>query len=99
LIAATGTTGLWALDPETGREVWRQNLPDGGVSAPVPILGALLISTTRLGVFLVSPLDGGIIDGLHLTDGSAMTPAAHGTRAFVVTNGGRLMSLAVAPPR
>ena len=99
LIASTGTTGLWALDPETGREVWRQSLPEGGISAPVPVLGALLISTTRLGVFLVSPLDGGIIDGLHLTDGSAMTPAAHGTRAFVVTNGGRLMSLAIAPPR
>ena len=78
--------------------MWRQSLPDGGVSAPVPILGALLISTTRLGVFLVSPLDGGVIDGLHLTDGSAMTPAAHGRRAFVVTNGGRLMSLSVSPP-
>jgi outer membrane protein assembly factor BamB len=98
LIASTGTTGLWALDPETGHEVWREALPEGGVSTPVPILGALLVSTTRLGVFLLSPLDGKVIDGIHLTDGSAMTPAAHGRRAFVVTNAGTLMSLLVQPP-
>jgi outer membrane protein assembly factor BamB len=88
LLAASGTTGLWGLDPETGAEVWRRALPTGGVSAPVPIAGALLVSTTRLGVFLLSPVGGELIDGIHMADGSAMTPAAFGTRAFVLTNGG-----------
>jgi outer membrane protein assembly factor BamB len=99
LLAASGTTGLWALDPETGEEIWRQALPSGGVSAPVPIAGALLVSTTRLGVFLVSPVRGELIDGIHMADGSAMTPAAHGNRAFVLTNAGSLLSLHVASPK
>jgi outer membrane protein assembly factor BamB len=98
LLAATGTTGLWALDPETGREVWRRRLPEGGVSAPVPVMGALLVSTTQLGLFLLSPIDGSIIDGIHLTDGSSINPAAHGRQAFAVTNGGYFMSLNVTPP-
>ncbi|HEY3497981.1 MAG TPA: PQQ-binding-like beta-propeller repeat protein [Polyangiaceae bacterium] len=98
LLAASGTSGLWALDPETGTEVWRRALPSGGVSAPVPIEGALLVSTTRLGLFLLSPIGGELIDGIHMPDGSSMTPAAAGTRAFVLTNGGTLLSVRVAPP-
>lgn len=98
LIASSGTTGLWGLDPETGREVWRRSLPSSGVSAPVPIAGALLVSASRLGVFLVSPLGGELIDGIHIADGSSVAPAAYGTRAFVLTNGGSLLGLHVTPP-
>jgi outer membrane protein assembly factor BamB len=98
LIASSGTTGLWGLDPENGRELWRRHLPSSGVSAPVPIAGALLVSASRLGVFLISPLGGELIDGIHLADGSSVTPAAFGTRAFVLTNGGSLLSLVVTPP-
>jgi len=98
LLAATGTTGLWALDPETGREEWRRALPDGGISAPVPVSGALLVNTSKLGVFLLSPTDGSVIDGIHMADGSSHTPAAHGNRAFVVSNHGDLISLHIAPP-
>ncbi len=99
LLAASGTTGLWALDPESGAEVWRRTLPRGGFSAPVPIQGALLVSASRLGVFLLSPLGGELIDGIHMVDGSSMTPAAAGARAYVLTNGGRLLSLQVEAPQ
>jgi outer membrane protein assembly factor BamB len=98
LLASSGTTGLWGLDPETGRELWRRSLPNGGVSAPVPIAGALLFSASQLGVFLISPLGGEMIDGIHIADGSSMTPAAFGNRAYVLTNGGSLLSLRVRPP-
>jgi len=98
LLAASGTSGLWALDPEGGAEVWRRSLPSGGVSAPVPFQGTLLVSTTRLGVFLVSPLGGDLIDGIHMADGSAMTPAADGSRAFVLTNAGTLLAMSVSAP-
>ena len=99
MLAASGTSGLWALNPENGSEVWRRSLPSGGVSAPVPFAGTLLVSTTRLGVFLISPLGGDLIDGIHMADGSCMTPAADGTRAFVLTNAGSLLALSVSPPR
>ncbi len=98
LLAASGTTGLWGLDPETGAELWRRSLPGTAVSRPVVVSGVLLISASRLGLFLINPLGGELIDGIHLADGSSMTPAAYGTRAFVMTNGGNLLGLHVAPP-
>lgn len=98
LIASSGTSGLWGLDPETGRETWRREVPAGGVSAPVPINGALLVTASRMGIFLVSPLGGELIDGIHVSDGTSMTPSAFGSRAFVMTNGGTFLSLTISPP-
>jgi outer membrane protein assembly factor BamB len=98
LLASSGTTGLWALATEDGREVWRRALPDGGVSAPVPIAGALMVSTTRYGLFLFSPIDGGVIDGLDLSNGLTMAPAVYGRRAFVMSNTGVLLGIHVDPP-
>jgi outer membrane protein assembly factor BamB len=98
LLAASGTTGLWGLDPLTGSELWRRSLPATAISHPVVVSGALLVSASRLGIFLLNPLGGELIDGIHLADGSSMTPAAYGSRAFVMTNGGQLLGLHVAPP-
>jgi len=99
LVAASGTTGLWGLDPESGRELWRQRLPQGGVSEPVLFQGALLMSASQLGVFLVSPLGGELIDGIHIAGGVSMTPAVYGNRAFVVTNGGRFLGMHLRGPQ
>jgi len=98
LLAASGTTGLWGLDPVTGAELWRRSLPATAVSHPVVVSGVLLVSASRLGLFLINPLGGELIDGIHLADGSSMTPAAYGSRAFVITNGGSLLGLHVEPP-
>ena len=98
LLAASGTTGLWALAVDDGREVWRRALPDGGVSAPVPVAGALMVTTTRYGIFLFSPVDGGVIDGLDLSNGVTMIPAVYGRRAFVMSNTGTLFGIHVDPP-
>ncbi len=99
LLAASGTTGLWALSPTDGSEVWRRDLPEGGISEPVPVAGALLVSTTRYGLFLISPRDGGIMDGLGFSGGLAMTPAVYGERAYVVTNDGTFLGTQILPPR
>ena len=98
LFAASGLTGLWALDPNDGRTLWRRNLPEGGITAPVPVAGALLVGTTRYGLFLFSPVTGGLIDGILPGGSFAMTPAAYGVRAFVVSNGGAFLGVQVAPP-
>jgi hypothetical protein len=99
LMAASGLTGLWALDPTDGRTLWRRDLPEGGITAPVPFAGTLLVGTTRYGVFLFSPLDGAVIDGIDTGGGIAMTPVAHGRRAFVLTNAGTLLRIHIdAPP-
>ncbi|MFZ5891253.1 MAG: PQQ-binding-like beta-propeller repeat protein [Myxococcota bacterium] len=98
LIASSGTGGLIGLDPETGKERWRRRLPRGGASAPVPVLGALMISASQLGIFLVSPLGGELIDGIHVAGGVSMAPVAHGSRAFVLTNGGRFVGMHLTGP-
>jgi outer membrane protein assembly factor BamB len=98
LLASSGLTGLWAIDPTDGRTVWRRNLPEGGMTAPTPIEGALLVGTSRYGLFLFSPLDGGVIDGILTGTGFAMTPAAFGRRAYVMSNGGALLGVYVQPP-
>jgi len=99
LVASSGLTGLWGLDPNDGRTLWRRNLPEGGISTPVPIAGALLVTSTRYGIFLFSPLDGAVIDGIDTGGGVAMAPATYGRRAYVLTNEGTLLGLHIqAPP-
>lgn len=98
LLGTSGLTGLWAFDPHDGHTVWRRNLPEGGMTAPEPVQGAILVGTTRYGLFLFSPLDGGTIDGIATGSGFAMTPAAYGRRAFVLSNGGQMIGLSVQPP-
>jgi outer membrane protein assembly factor BamB len=98
LLASSGLTGLWALDPAAGRTLWRRDLPEGGITAPVPFAGTLLVGTTRYGMFLFSPLDGSVVDGIDTGGGIAMTPAAYGRRAFVLSNGGTLLRLHIDTP-
>ena len=98
LLAASATSGLQALDPYTGRTLWRNKVPEGGISAPVPIAGAILVATTRYGLFLMSPRNGRVIDGVDLGTGIAQTPSAFGGRAYVVTNTGTLLGVAVTSP-
>lgn len=99
LFAASGLTGLWALDPNDGRTLWRRNLPEGGITMPVAVAGALVVGTSRYGLFLFSPVNGGLIDGILPGASFAMTPAVHGVRAFVLDNGGSLLGVQVMPPR
>jgi outer membrane protein assembly factor BamB len=98
LLAASGTTGLWALNPKNGEDIWHSPLPEGGVSAPVGIAGALMLSTTQHGLYLMSPIDGSVIDGIHTGAGFSMAPSAYGLRAFILSNSGTIMSLHVTPP-
>jgi len=98
LIVSTGMTGLWALDPETGQEVWRRNLPRGGVSRPAAASGLLLFGASQLGVYAVSPVDGSLVDGIHLDLGVSAAPNALGRHAFIMTNGGDFWALNIDAP-
>jgi outer membrane protein assembly factor BamB len=98
LFASSGITGMWALDPRTGKMIWRVPVPEGGITAPAPVNGALLVGTTRYGAFLLSPLNGHPIDGIDLGSGFSQTPAAFGGRAFMLTNAGTFLGLQVDPP-
>lgn len=98
LVASSASFGLTGLDPSNGRIVWRNKLPEGGVTAPVPIAGAILIGTSAYGMFLISPRNGKVIDGVDLGTGFAQTPATFGGRAYTMTNTGTFIGVSVAPP-
>ena len=99
LLASSGSTGLWALDPATGKTQWRLPVPEGGVTAPAPIAGGLLVGTTQYGAFLLSPLDGRPIDGFDLGSGFSQTPAVYGHRGYLLSNAGTLVAVQVEPPQ
>ena len=86
------------LDPFTGRVLWRNKVPEGGVTAPVAYAGGILVGTTRYGLFLMSPRNGKVIDGFDLGSGFAQTPAAFAGRAYVMTNAGTFLGIGVTPP-
>jgi outer membrane protein assembly factor BamB len=98
LLAASGSTGLWGFDPATGKTLWRIPLPEGGITAPVPVAGAMLVGTTRYGAFLLSPVDGKAIDGFDLGSGFSQAPAVYGTRGYMLTNQGTLVGIQIDPP-
>ncbi len=98
LLASSGASGLWGLDPATGRMLWRVPIPEGGVTVPAPLAGALLVGTTNYGAFLLSPRDGKPIDGFDLGSGFSQAPATFGSRGFVMSNGGTLVAIQVEPP-
>jgi outer membrane protein assembly factor BamB len=98
VIASSATFGLTGLDPYTGRVIWRDKVPEGGVTAPAAIAGGILVGTSRYGLFLMSPRNGRVIDGIDLGTGFAQTPAAFGGRAYVMTNAGTFLGIAVTPP-
>jgi len=98
LLVTSSTSGLWALEPATGRSVWRIQIPEGGLTAPVPVAGALLVGTSQYGLFLLSPRNGKVIDAIDLGSGFAGVPAAFGNRAFVISNQGTVLGLTIEPP-
>ncbi len=98
LIAGSGTTGLWALDPKSGEVRWRREGPRGTMAHPVPLAGALLVASSRLGLFLFEPQQGRAIDGIDPGAGFAAGAATYGNKAFVLTNMGVLLGLEVVPP-
>lgn len=98
LVASSAAFGLAGIDPYTGRVVWRNKVPEGGITAPTSLAGALLIGTSRYGLFLISPRNGRVIDGFDLNTGVSQTPGASGGRAYVMTNAGTFLGISVAPP-
>ena len=98
LFASSASSGLTALDPVSGKKVWQIAVPEGGVTAAVPIAGALLVGTTRYGIFILSPLNGRVIDGIDVGTGFSATPAVFGNKGFALSNGGTFLSVKVWPP-
>ena len=98
LIASSGSSGIRAIEPLSGRTVWRLPIPEGGVTAPSFVAGAMIVGTTRYGAFLLSPREGRRIDGVDLGTGFSQNPASAGRRTYMLSNAGTLLALQIEPP-
>lgn len=98
VVVSSASTGLAGIDAESGRTLWRNKVPEGGISAPVQCEGAIVVGTTRYGLFLVSPLNGKVIDGVDLGPGFSETPGVLGARIYTMTNQGTFLGLHVLAP-
>lgn len=98
VLAASGTTGLWAFEVATGKVLWRNTLPAGGITAPVAVSGAVAVGTARYGLFLLSPVDGRAIDGIDPGTGFTQAPVAFADRVWALSNGGVLYGIGIASP-
>lgn len=98
LLASSASTGLWAIDPATRRVLWRDPVPEGGITAAVQVAGAVAVGTTRYGLFLIDVLDGRAIDVVDLGTGFGATPAAHGNRLYALSGGGTFLGIGVDAP-
>ena len=78
--------------------LWRRDVDEAPDYVIYMITVALGFAAAENMLFLFSPLDGGVIDGIATGSGFAMTPAAFGRRAFVMSNGGSMVRLSVTPP-
>ena len=57
-----------------------------------------MVTTSKVGLFLLDPLLGHVIDGVDPGNGFAGGAAAYGSRAFVLTNAGVILGLELAAP-
>jgi outer membrane protein assembly factor BamB len=99
LVASSAASGMWGLDPVSGRMIWRIPIPEGGITAPSPVAGALMVGTSHYGLFLLSPINGRVIDGIDVGSGISQTPGTFANRGYALTNGGTLVGVLVEDPR
>jgi outer membrane protein assembly factor BamB len=97
LLATSASTGLWALDPQ-GKMLWRNKIPEGGMSAPVACNGGLVVATSRYGLFFLSPDKGRPIDGIDSGTGFSQVPAVAGNHVFIMSNAGVFYGLQIDAP-
>lgn len=99
VLVATGPGGVWGLDPATGVTRWKRELPEGGATEAAPLSGAILVGTTRYGLFLFAGSNGALLDAIEPGGNFAAPPNGFGRRAFAMSTEGILYGLTIRPPQ
>lgn len=98
LVASSASTGIWGIAPDNRRVLWRNPVPEGGITAATQVAGAIAVGTTRYGLFLLNVLNGRPIDVVDLGSGFAAAPAAYGNRLYALSTGGTFLGIGVDAP-
>jgi outer membrane protein assembly factor BamB len=98
LIVSSSSTGLWGINPDNRRVLWRDPVPEGGIGGATQVSGAIAVPTTRYGLFLIHVLNGRPIDVVDLGTGFSTQAGAYGNRLYALSNGGTFIGVGVDPP-
>lgn len=98
VVYVTTQTRLYALDAQTGRELWRQPVPEGGVTQVAFGRGTLVVGTRHTGLYLLSPTTGKAIDGIDMATGFSGVPTVWNGRIFAMSNAGAVWGVDIESP-
>lgn len=94
LLYVGGATSAQALDPTTGRLVWRIGLSDAAVGTPV-LTPEVVVFPSRRGLLFASRRTGKPLSTWDPGSGFAAAPAATGTTLYALSNRGFLYRLSL----
>ena len=85
--------GISAVDARDGSILWNRRFSSGVLTTPVVHGDILLVADSEGGLYVVRQGDGELLQQIKTGDGFSSPPSVSGSRAFILSNGGTLLSL------
>jgi len=95
LFAARSSHGITALDSKSGKVKWSKEFPTGVLQDPVVFKDLLLISDSEYGLYVVSTLNGELLQRLDPREGFFARPSVYAGYMLILGNGGTLFALSI----
>lgn len=95
LFAARSSYGITALDSESGNVKWSKEFPTGVLQDPVLYKDILLVSDSEYGLYVVSTLNGELLQRLDPREGFFARPSVKGGYMLILGNRGTLFAMSI----
>lgn len=95
LFAARSSFGLIALSGKNGAVKWSKEFPSGVLQDPVVHKDLLLLSDSEYGLYVVSTLDGKLLQRLDPREGFFARPSVYAGYMLILGNYGTLFALSI----
>ena len=96
IYAARASKGITAVDPRTGRTLWRSEFGEGILLDPVIHDDLIIVSDSEAGLFVVSNAKGVVLQRLDPKRGFFARPSVHGGYLLVMGNRSTLYALSIS---
>lgn len=87
--------GIQAIYPETGRDVWSREFDTGVLQDPVIFDDLVLVSDSEYGLFIVSSIDGTLLQKVDQTEGFFARPSVGHGYMLIMGNNGTLYAMSI----
>ncbi|MCP4601841.1 MAG: PQQ-binding-like beta-propeller repeat protein [Proteobacteria bacterium] len=93
--AARSSFGLTAVDPQSGRVLWSKRFSTGVLQDPIVFSDVLLVSDSEYGLFIVSTLDGELMQRIDQREGFFATPSIKNGYMLIIGNNGTVYAMSI----